>query len=167
MVAAGATLWGLWPLFLRQAGLSGPQNALLALLTMALPTPFLMRRESWKDRRATLALVIMGVAAAINMALFFAAVKRGPVAIAMLTHYLAPLLVALTAPWVTGERHCSCGSRVYLEPLTATLTGWVFLGEALGTWGLLGGVLVLAVRDWVATDPRASDSLLPSISGSS
>ena len=282
MVAAGATLWGLWPLFLRQAGLSGPQNALLALATMALPTPFLMRRESLKDRRATLALVIMGVADAINVALFFAAVERGPVAIAVLTHYLAPLLVALTAPWVIGERRsaraligapltslglalliwkpgegfsgwtavlggssaiffaisvfgakqaarawsplgvtsvhaavsvstlllffgrealpplavpalwvfaggvlgglvgnilfntglrriptAAAGALTYLEPLTATLTGWVFLGEALGTWALLGGVLVLAVGVWVATEPRTLDSLLPSISGSS
>jgi drug/metabolite transporter (DMT)-like permease len=282
MVAAGATLWGLWPLFLRQAGLSGPQNALLALLTMSLPTPFLLRREALKDRRATLALVILGVADAINVALFFAALKRGPVAIAVLTHYLAPLLVALTAPWVTGERRstrallgapltslglalliwkpgedfsvwtavlggssaiffaitvfsakeaarawsplgvtsvhsavsvgtllllfgreglpplavpalwvfaggvlcglagnilfnmglrriptAAAGALTYLEPLTATLTGWVFLGEALGTWGLLGGVLVLAVGVWVATEPRSSDSLLPSMSGSS
>jgi drug/metabolite transporter (DMT)-like permease len=282
MVAAGATLWGLWPLFLRQAGLSGPQNALLAMLTMALPTLFLLRRESLKDRRATLALVIMGVADAINVALFFAAVERGPVAIAVLTHYLAPLLVALTAPWVTGERRsvrallgapltslglalliwkpgggfsgwtavlggssaiffaisvfgakqaarawsplgvtsvhaavsvatllllfrqealpplavpalwvvaggvlsglvgnilfntglrriptAAAGALTYLEPLTATLTGWVFLSEALGTSALLGGVLVLAVGVWVATEPRTLDSLLPSISGTS
>jgi drug/metabolite transporter (DMT)-like permease len=282
MVAAGATLWGLWPLFLRQAGLSGPQNALLALLTMALPTLFVMRRESLKDRRATLALVTMGVADAINVALFFAALERGPVAIAVLTHYLAPLLVALTAPWVTRERRSArallgapltllglallmwkpgegfsawtavlgsssaiffaisvfsakqaarawsplgvtsvhsavsvatllllfgrlalppfavpalwvlaggvlsglvgnilfntglrripttaAGALTYLEPLTATLAGWVLLGEALGTWALLGGVLVLTVGVWVATEPRSLDSLSPSISGSS
>jgi drug/metabolite transporter (DMT)-like permease len=282
MVAAGATLWGLWPIFLRQAGLSGPQNALLALLTMSLPTPFLLRRESLKDRRATLALVIMGVADGINVALFFAAVERGPVAIAVLTHYLAPLLVALTAPWVTGERRsarallgapltslglalliwkpgesfsawtavlggassiffaiavfgakqaarawsplgvtsvhsavsvgtllllfgqealpplavpalwvlaggvlcglvgnilfnmglrriptAAAGALTYLEPLTATLTSWIFFSEALGTWGLLGAALVLAVGVWVATEPRPSDSLLPSISGTS
>jgi drug/metabolite transporter (DMT)-like permease len=282
MVAAGATLWGLWPLFLRPAGLSGTQNALLAMFTMSLPTAFLLRRESLRDRRATLALVIMGVADAINVALFFAAVKRGPVAVAVLTHYLAPLLVALTAPWVTGERRSArallgapltslglalliwkpgesfsmwtavlggassiffaiavfgakqaarawsplgvtsvhsavsvgtllllfgrdalpplavpvlwifaggvlCGlignilfnmglrqiptsaasALTYLEPLTATLTGWILFSEALGTWGVLGAALVLAVGVWVATEPRTSDSPLPSISGTS
>jgi drug/metabolite transporter (DMT)-like permease len=70
----------------------------------------------------------------------------------------------------TGLRRiptAAAGALTYLEPLTATLTGWVFLGEALGTWGVLGGVLVLAVGVWVATEPRTLDSLLPSISGSS
>jgi drug/metabolite transporter (DMT)-like permease len=281
MVAAGATLWGCWPFFLRHAGLSGIQNALLAMLTMALPTPFLLRSESLKDRRATVALVIMGVADAINVALFFAAVKRGPVAVAVLTHYLAPLLVALTAPWVMREPrsvrafigtpltlgglgmliwrpgedfsgwtallgaasaiffaaavfgaktaarawsplavtsvHSAVGvatllllsgssalpplevttlwvvvggvfsgllgnilfntglrripttaasALTYLEPLTASLLGWVFFQEALGPWALVGAALVLAVGVWVAAEPRRrADSLLPSISG--
>ena len=281
MVAAGATLWGCWPLFLRLGGLTGSQTALLALLITALPTPFLLRRESLKDRRATLALVTLGVADAINVALFFASVKRGPVAVAVLTHYLAPLLVALSAPWVmkeprsvraligtpltlgglamliwrpgedfslgtallgsasavffaicffcaktasrawsalavtsvhaavsvltllllfgpsalpplqvttlwvvvggmfsgllgnilfnTGLRRIpttAASTLTYLEPLTASLVGWIFFQEALGLWGLVGGVLVLAVGVWVAAEPRRSaDSLLPSISG--
>jgi drug/metabolite transporter (DMT)-like permease len=281
MVAAGATLWGCWPLFLRPAGLSGSQNALLALLTMALPTPFLLRREALKDRRATLALVMLGVADAFNVALFFAGVKNGPVAVAVLTHYLAPLLVALTAPWVmreprsvraligtpltlgglgmliwrpgedfsawtallgaasaffyavcvftaktaarvwsplavtsvhstvsvatllllfgpsvlpplqvttlwvvvgglfsgllgnilfnTGLRRIpttAASALTYLEPLTASLAGWVFFQEALGPWAVAGGLLVLAVGVWVAAEPRRqADSLLSSISG--
>ncbi|MFL5350346.1 MAG: DMT family transporter [Hyalangium sp.] len=282
MVAVGATLWGFWPLFLRPAGLTGVQNALLAMLTMALPTPFLLRREALKDRRATAALVIMGAADGINVALYFAAVNRGPVAVAVLTHYLAPLMVALVAPWVASERRstralvgapftslglallvwkpgadfsgwtallgsasavlytvsvfcakeaarawsplgvtsvhsavavvtllllfgpsalppvqpsalwvvagavlcsltgnilfnaglrripaASTGALTYMEPLTATLVGWVFLHEALGAMGLLGGALVLAMGLWVATEPRNSDSPLPSISGTS
>jgi drug/metabolite transporter (DMT)-like permease len=282
MVAVGAALWGFWPLFLRPAGLSGVQNALLALLTMALPTPFLLSRKALQDRRATVALVIMGVADAINVALFFAAVNRGPVAVAVLTHYLAPLLVALAAPWVAGEARsaraligaplttlgltllvwkpgadfsgwtallggasavfyavtvfcakeaarawsplgvtsvhsaisvvalllffgrgalppleptalwivaggvlcalsgnilfntglrripaASTGALTYMEPLTATLVGWIFFHEALGPLGLLGGTLVLAMGVWVATEPRTSDSPLPSISGTS
>jgi drug/metabolite transporter (DMT)-like permease len=281
MVAAGATLWGCWPFFLRPAGLTGPQNALLALLTMALPTPFLLRRESLKDRRATLALVLMGITDGINVALYFAAVKRGPVAIAVLTHYLAPLLVALAAPWVMRERRSvraligtpltlgglalliwrpgadfslgtallgsasavffaatvfsaktaarawsplavtsvhsavsvatllllfgpsalpplqvsalwvvlgglsagilgnilfntglrripttAASALTYLEPLTASVLGWVFLHESLGPWALLGGLLVLAVGVWVAAEPRQPvDSPLPPISG--
>jgi drug/metabolite transporter (DMT)-like permease len=281
MVAAGATLWGCWPFFLRHGGLSGPQNALLALLITALPAPFLLSRESLKDRRATLALVIMGVADAINVALFFAGVKSGTVAVAVLTHYLAPLIVALTASWVmreprsvraligtpltlgglgmliwhpgedfsvwtallgaasavffavcvfsaktasrawsplavtslhaavsvatllllfgpsvlpplrvttlwvvvggvfsgllgnilfnTGLRRIpttAASALTYLEPLTASLVGWVFFQEALGPWALVGGLLVLSVGVWVAAEPRRpADSLLPSISG--
>lgn len=280
MVAAGAALWGFWPLFLHPAGLSGVQNAFLAMATMAVISPLLLRRESLKDRRATRALVLMGVADAINVALVFAAVKRGPVAIAILTHYLAPLLVALTAPWVIRERRSlraligapltslglgmliwkpgedfsgwtavlggasalffaatvfcakeaarawspiavtsvhsavgaltllilfrgsalppiempvlwvlaggvvsglignilfnqgmrhiptsTTGALTYLEPLTATVLGWLVFHEALGLWGFLGGILVLAVGVWVAREPRTLGSPLPSISG--
>jgi drug/metabolite transporter (DMT)-like permease len=104
MVAAGATLWGCWSFFLRPAGLSGPQNALLVLSAMSLPTPFLLRREALRDRRATAALVVVGLADAANAALFFAAMRQGPVSVAVLTHYLAPLLLALSAPWVLGEQ---------------------------------------------------------------
>nr|WP_225938019.1 DMT family transporter [Myxococcus sp. RHSTA-1-4] len=104
MVAAGATLWGCWSLFLRPAGLSGAQNALLALTAMSLPAPFLLRREALRNKRATAALVVVGLADAANVALFFAAMRNGPVSVAVLTHYLAPLLLALAAPWVLGEQ---------------------------------------------------------------
>jgi drug/metabolite transporter (DMT)-like permease len=104
MVAAGAILWGCWALFLRPAGLSGPQNGLLVLAAMSLPAPFLLRREALRDRRATVALVIIGLADAANVACFFAAMRNGPVSVAVLTHYLAPLLLALSAPWVLRER---------------------------------------------------------------
>ncbi|MBU8897551.1 EamA family transporter [Corallococcus sp. H22C18031201] len=102
-VASGAILWGCWPLFLHSTSLSGEQIALLALFAMSLPAPFLLRREPLRDRRATLALAAVGLADAGNAALFFAAVQRGPVAVAVLSHYLAPLLVALAAPWVLRE----------------------------------------------------------------
>ncbi|WNZ59697.1 hypothetical protein QEG98_27115 [Myxococcus sp. MxC21-1] len=90
MVAAGATLWGCWALFFRPAGLAGPQNAFLVLLAMSLPAPFLFRRDALRDRRATLALLVVALADAANTALFFAAMERGPVSIAVLTHYRRP-----------------------------------------------------------------------------
>ncbi|KFA92059.1 DMT family transporter [Archangium violaceum] len=104
MVALGTLLWGCWPLVLRPAGLSGPQSALLVMAVMALPAPFVFRREAFRDRRATLALGVLAVCDAANAALYFAAVQRGPVTVAVLTHYLAPLLIALAAPWVLRER---------------------------------------------------------------
>lgn len=104
MVALGTILWGCWPLVLRPSGLSGPQSALLVMAVMALPAPFVFRREAFRDRRATLALGVLAVCDAANAALYFAAVQRGPVTVAVLTHYLAPLLIALAAPWVLRER---------------------------------------------------------------
>ncbi|NMO17918.1 EamA family transporter [Pyxidicoccus fallax] len=123
MVAAGASLWGCWSLFVRPAGLSGPQNALLALVAMSLPVPFLFRREALKDRRATAALVVIGLADAANTALFFAALRHGPVSVAVLTHYLAPLLLALSAPWVLGEQ----ASARALVGVPVTLAGLALL----------------------------------------
>ncbi len=103
LVAAAAVLWGTWVLFLRPAGLEGPQSALVALAVMALPAPFVFRRKAFADRGAVAALAVLGVADAANAALFFGALQRGPVAVAVLTHYLAPLLVVLVAPWVARE----------------------------------------------------------------
>ncbi|WP_163862305.1 DMT family transporter [Myxococcus eversor] len=133
MVAAGATLWGCWSLFLRPAGLSWAQNALLALIAMSLPVPFLLRGAPWRDRRATGALLVVGLADAANISLFFAAMKRGPVSVAVLTHYLAPLLLALVAPWVLGERR----SVRALVAAPVTLLGLVLLiGRPDGTGGV-------------------------------
>ncbi len=141
LVALGATLWGCWPLFLRPAGLSGPQSALLVMAVMVLPSPFLLRREAFRDRRATLALAILGLSDATNAALFFAAVQRGPVTVAVLTHYLAPLLIALAAPWVLRERR---STRALLgAPLTlvglALILGTPQGGLADPWTALLGG----------------------------
>lgn len=104
LVALGAILWGCWSLFLRPAGLSGPQSAFVSLAVMSLPLPFVLRGAPLRDRRATGALVLHGLFDAANAALFFSAVQRGPVAVAVLTHYLAPLLIALAAPWLLREQ---------------------------------------------------------------
>ncbi|WP_141325168.1 DMT family transporter [Myxococcus sp. AB025B] len=123
MVAAGATLWGCWSLFLRPAGLSWAQNAFLALVAMSLPVPLLLRGAPFHDRRATVALLVVALADAANISLFFAAMKRGPVSVAVLTHYLAPLLLALAAPWMLGEKR----SVRALVAAPVTLAGLVML----------------------------------------
>lgn len=140
LVAAGACLWGCWSFFLRPAGLTGVQNAFLALLVMSLPAPFLLRRDALRDRGATLALVGVGLADAANTGLFFAAVQRGPLAVAVLTHYLAPLLLALLAPWLLRERR----SLRALIGAPVTLVGLALLigapeGGLSARTALLGG----------------------------
>jgi drug/metabolite transporter (DMT)-like permease len=104
LVAGAATLWGGWALVLRPAGLPSLPFAFTVLLVMAAPLPFALRLAPWRDRGAVAALLLLGAAEAGNLVLYFAAIERGPVAVAVLTHYLAPLLVTLAAPWVTGER---------------------------------------------------------------
>jgi drug/metabolite transporter (DMT)-like permease len=162
MVAVGAALWGCWSLFLRPTGLSGPQSAFLALAVISLPAPFVLRREALRDRRATLALAVMGLSDAANCALFFAAVQRGPLPVAVLTHYLAPLFVALAAPWVLRERR---STRALLgAPLT--LVGLALLlgtsqGGADSRTALLGGASALFYMANVLAAKEASRSYSP------
>jgi drug/metabolite transporter (DMT)-like permease len=163
MVALGAILWGCWPLVLRPTGLSGPQSALLAMLVMALPTPFVLRRESFRDRRATLALGVLGLGDAANAALYFAAVQRGPVTVAVLTHYLAPLFIALAAPWILRERR---SARALLgTPLTlaglALLLGTPQGGLADPWTALLGGASALFFMANVLASKEAARAYSP------
>ncbi len=106
MVAVSAVLWGLWPLVLRPAGLPPLQSALVAQLVMGLPAAFLWWRErgAFQDRGAVTALALYGLFDAAQCALYVPALTRGPVAVAALTHYLGPVLVALGAGFVPGER---------------------------------------------------------------
>ncbi len=102
LVAAAACLWGCWSLFLRPTGLSGGKVSLILFAVMSVPA-LLSKRPLWRERRAGTALLLLGLGDAGTAILYFEAIRRGPVAVAVLTHYLAPLLVALAAPLVLGE----------------------------------------------------------------
>lgn len=119
MVAAAAVLWGAWPLVLRPSGLPPVQQALVSLLVMSAPFPFVVRRAPFADRGAVMALLVLGLADAGSVVLYFSAIARGPVAVAVLSHYLAPILVTLAAPLVLGERR----SRRALAAALASFAG--------------------------------------------
>ena len=109
MVAVAATGWGLWSLFFRPAeAISAVHPAVQAFIlfaTQALVTfpAGLKGLSKPRPRRAWLAVAYIGVGDALNAALFFAAMQRTSLAIAVLSHYLAPVFVALAAPRVLGE----------------------------------------------------------------
>lgn len=105
-VAVAPIMWGLWPLVLRTAGLAPPAAALVGMLVQALPAPLLALREraAFRDRGALLALLGFGLFDAAQCALYFPALVRGPISVAALTHYLGPVLVALAAGFIPGER---------------------------------------------------------------
>lgn len=73
------------------------------MAVMALPAPFVLRRRDFADRGAVIALLIVGLADAGNVVLYFSAIARGPTVIAVLTHYLTPTLVAFAAPLLLKE----------------------------------------------------------------
>jgi drug/metabolite transporter (DMT)-like permease len=105
-VAVAPFLWGLWPLALRNVGLVAAAAALVGMAVQAIPAPFLAWRErkGFRDRGAVLAVLVFGVFDAFQCALYFPALARGPVSVAALTHYIGPVLVALAAGFVPGER---------------------------------------------------------------
>jgi drug/metabolite transporter (DMT)-like permease len=102
-IAIAATLWGTWPLYTRGGALSGICIGFITLAVMSVPAPFAIRRADFADRGAVIALILVGLADAANVVLYFSALSRGPVVVAVLTHYLTPSLVAIFAPLLLKE----------------------------------------------------------------
>jgi drug/metabolite transporter (DMT)-like permease len=155
--------WGLWPWVLRPAGLAAIQSALVVQLVQAVPAPILAWREraAFRDRGAALALLGFGLFDAVQCALYFPALTRGPVSVAALTHYLGPVLVALAAPFVPGER----GSRRAMVAAPLSLLGlFLVLGppdRAPFVTAALGVGSAFAGAGCLFTARRASRSFSP------
>jgi drug/metabolite transporter (DMT)-like permease len=103
-IAAAAALWGLWPFWVRHGGVGGARVATLALIAAAVVgAPFTLRPAPPRARAAWLLLVALGISDAANAWAYFRALAEGAVAPAVLSHYLAPVLVALAAPTLLRE----------------------------------------------------------------
>lgn len=111
MVALAATLWGMWPLVLAKAGsVSSSFQGLFVMFFMTVfAFPFLRwdRNPGKKSRRAWAGVVWLGIADSLNLLFLFRAYQLTSVAIAVLTHYLAPILIAVASPWVLREKMSS------------------------------------------------------------
>jgi DME family drug/metabolite transporter len=131
-VALAASGWGTWALFLRGKGVPPSWQSVLILTVIALaalPSALAAKR----GRRSVTAWAVMGIAAltdAGNYICYFGALDRGPIALAVLTHYLAPVVVAALAPVVLREK---LGWRT-VAALCASLVGLGLL--VLGDGGL-------------------------------
>ncbi len=145
LVAAAATGWGTWPLILRHAEMPASlQSALMMAVLMAVSFPVMLRDRVPVRARPIhwLGVAWLGVADALNVVLFFGAYQRTSVAIAVLTHYLTPVFVALAAPLVLRERpHARtfgavgisfAGLLLLLQPWDARLGPSDLVGAALG-----------------------------------
>jgi len=143
MVMVAAASWGTWSLFLRPTGLPGTVTAPIIFLVIALvPLPFTLRLPRVRWDRPTVALLLAnGAFNAVNMATFFGALTHTTVAIAVLTHYLGPFLVALAAPRLDGVVTPAAGPAavVALLGLVIVLEPW----HAPPAGALLGAVLGL------------------------
>ena len=138
-----AALWGCWSIVFRSAeALSvGPLPAsretavvfVTVLVAMGPLAVFSRRRQlavgavgvplPARSRRDWSLLLALGVTDAVNALCFFQAMQQTTVAIAVLCHYLTPVLVAVLSPLVLGERR-----RVStLVALVVALSGLVLL----------------------------------------
>lgn len=160
MVTLAAASWGTWSLFLRPAGLPATTSAPIIFLVMGLATlPIALRSPPVRwDRRARALLAAHALLDAANVLTFFAAMQHTTVAIAVLTHYLAPIIVALAAPLTESARTRGAvpaavvalgGLVIVLEPwrAPAAAAGDAALGAALGAASAAcyaGNVLVVS-----------------------
>lgn len=137
-VAAAAMLWGTWGLFLRPTGLPGVATAPFVLLITGLGTLVLVRVEGvvprW-DGPAWRLLLLYALLDAINVGAFFAAMEQTTIAVAVLTHCTAPVVVALLAPRLEGTR--------VRGSLVAAVTALVGLALLLRPWEYAEGSVAL------------------------
>ncbi len=169
LVAAAACGWGTWPLILKHAPMPPAlQSAVMMAVLTAASLP-VMARDRLRVRataRQWLGIVWLGIADAGNAGLFFAAYQRTRVAVAVLTHYLTPIFVALAAPVVLGER---ARPRTFAAVAIA-FAGLVLLLEpwraGLGRGDVVGAALGAGSAVFYASNVIVNKRLVPAFSGS-
>lgn len=109
LVGGAAASWGLWPLVLREAARHGTVDAslwsaaLMAVMTVATSVSLRGANLRAVPGRVYGSVVLLGLTDAANAWFFFQAYRTTTVALAVSTHYVAPILVALFAPLVNRE----------------------------------------------------------------
>ena len=109
-VAFSACSWGTWALIIRRAASIGPlppaaqATIVMAVITAATGVTSLRDRRPGKaTARERCWVAYLGVADAFNVLLLFAAYEI-TVGVAVLAHYLTPILVAIASPLLLRER---------------------------------------------------------------
>jgi DME family drug/metabolite transporter len=148
-VAAAACGWGTWALFLRGHGLPPAWQSVLILSVIALASlpAALLRRGPRRPLAIWGLLLLAALTECGNYLFYFSALDRGPIAVAVLTHYLAPVVVAAFAPLLLREplgRRTPWALLASLAGLSLLVLGQVFgAGGAAGPAALLGAASAL------------------------
>lgn len=165
LVASAAAMWGTWGLILREVGLPAQVTSpLVMLLVGVLTIPFVVRAPAATWDRTTYALLATnGVLDAINMATFFAAIERTSLAIAVLTHYAAPILVALAAPRIdrVSIEHAPIAAAVATAGLALLLEPWHGAADGVVIGATLGSISAVAYAGNVFVVGRLSRRIGP------
>jgi drug/metabolite transporter (DMT)-like permease len=175
-IAVAATLWGTWSLFLRAAPIDARWSTPIVFGTMSLlGAPLLLRRGARSPGAHSASewrwLIALGFGDAFNAGFFFLAMTRTTVPIAVLSHYLAPALIALTAPKMLDtppQRHAltraliaTAGLVSVLEPWkAASVTGRHLVGAAFGAVSAVFYALNVSVTKRLARSFTAEEQLV-------
>jgi drug/metabolite transporter (DMT)-like permease len=135
LVATAACMWGLWPLILQHAESYGKipsalESALVMFVLTLVSGPLALRDRVpvRASARGWAGVAWLGFGDAMNIVLYFRALQLASVAVAVLTHYLAPLFVAVAAPIFLGERRDA-------RTMGAVMLSFVGLALLLEPWG--------------------------------
>lgn len=143
LLAALSASWGVIAVIVAAVDLDATSLAFarlaIAALVLALVALVGRRSEALRPGANLPALVLLGVLQGAHWVLFFVAVKEGSVAMAVITFYTAPVLIAAATPALLGERV----SRVALAALVPGFAG-VALVAAGGPAGNIGAGAVAA-----------------------
>lgn len=149
MVAIAAASWGMWPLLLKRAesfgGLDPSFESFVVMVAITVSSaPLLLRDRS--PERATgkqwVGIAWLGIGDALNVVLFFRAYQATSVAIAVITHYLTPIFVAVAAPLLLRERargRTYAAAAVGFAGLVVMLRPWAANREATDAVGAAMG----------------------------
>jgi len=131
-LAGLAASWGFVAVLVASVDLGAPSLAFLRLAIAAITLAIVaaIARADVHPRGRLPALGALGVLQAAHWLLFFEAVKLGSVALAVLTFYTAPIILAVAAPRFLGD----ATSRVVLAALPVGAVGIVLVSLA-GTDG--------------------------------
>ncbi len=185
LVVVGASLWGCWSLCFRTAervaqpaslsAVAESVGVFAAMLVTMLPLALWVgRRRRTAGATATAGarapsswawLFALGVSDALNALCFFGAMQRTSVALAVLTHYLTPLLVALLSPWVLREpaKRSTWGAlALALAGLVLLLRPWAALGDDDVAGAALGAASAVFYAANVFVGKRLSGIFAPS-----
>ncbi len=160
-LAGLATSWGLIAVLAGAVSLGAAPLAFLRLLlaaaTLGVVALVTRRLSLLRPGPHLRVLIALGVVQAAHWWLFFEAVKRGSVALAVLTFYTAPLFLAVLAPLFLPERLSNVAlgalvpgglgiSLVALAGDDGTAFGWVALACGIGSALTFAVLLVLSKR---------------------
>lgn len=139
LIITALAIWSTWGLVIRWLDKPAPvvvfYNALFAMLFQGLALLAARRREKLHFDRDLGAILLLGVCGLANVLSFFYALRVTTIASALITHYTAPVFVALFAPLMLGDRM----GRSTLAALAVSVAGLALIfARGLGLSGGAG-----------------------------